>query len=164
MRVDHGSNSYCRPTAALACMQAPAASAAPAAPAAAEGEAAAAAAAAGPAVPSAASIAGSSAAEPFALEAKLLVESKVLNRDVKLILEGVDKFGNLFASVTYPAAPAPPANGAAANGAAAGGNESLAEALLRAGLAKVRGRRASMYRSERGWQGKAHMPPNSWAG
>lgn len=52
------------------------------------------------------------------------------------MLEGVDKFGNLFASVLCP--PAPAAAGDVASPAA--GPESLAELLLKAGLAKVRGR------------------------
>ena len=37
--------------------------------------------------------------EPFAREAKFLSESKVLGRDVRVMLEGVDKFGNLFGQV-----------------------------------------------------------------
>ena len=37
--------------------------------------------------------------EPFAREAKFLSESKALGRDVRVMLEGVDKFGNLFGQV-----------------------------------------------------------------
>lgn len=37
--------------------------------------------------------------EPFAREAKFLSETKVLGRDVRVMLEGVDKFGNLFGQV-----------------------------------------------------------------
>ena len=37
--------------------------------------------------------------EPFAREAKFLSESKALGRDVRIMLEGVDKFGNLFGQV-----------------------------------------------------------------
>ena len=39
--------------------------------------------------------------EPFAREAKFLSESKALGRDVRVMLEGVDKFGNLFGQVMY---------------------------------------------------------------
>ncbi|KAG2491495.1 hypothetical protein HYH03_010073 [Edaphochlamys debaryana] len=96
---------------------------------AAEGEGAAAA-------PTAASIAASSAAEPFAREAKAFTEARILNRDVKLVLEGVDKYGNLFGTVLYtPPAPAPAAPGAASAPAPAG-EEHLAEELLKQGLAK----------------------------
>ena len=47
--------------------------------------------------------AGSEAApqpEPFAREAKFLSESKALGRDVRVMLEGVDKWGGLFGQVT----------------------------------------------------------------
>ena len=37
--------------------------------------------------------------EPYAREARFLSESKVLGRDVRVMLEGVDKFGNLFGQV-----------------------------------------------------------------
>lgn len=37
--------------------------------------------------------------EPFAREAKFLSESKALGRDVRVMLEGIDKFGNLFGQV-----------------------------------------------------------------
>ncbi len=46
---------------------------------------------------------GAEVAEPFALEAKFFVESRLLNRDVQLLLEGVDKHGNLFGTVIHPA-------------------------------------------------------------
>ncbi|XP_050376067.1 ribonuclease TUDOR 1 [Argentina anserina] len=41
-------------------------------------------------------------ADPFALEAKYFTEIRVLNRDVRIVLEGVDKFSNLIGSVYYP--------------------------------------------------------------
>lgn len=45
--------------------------------------------------------------EPFAREAKFLSESKALGRDVRVMLEGVDKFGNLFGQVCifFPCSP-----------------------------------------------------------
>ena len=52
--------------------------------------------------------------EPFAREAKFLSETKALGRDVRVMLEGVDKFGNLFGQVTasppdrLPPPPPPP--------------------------------------------------------
>ncbi|KAG2441222.1 hypothetical protein HYH02_010066 [Chlamydomonas schloesseri] len=119
--------------AAAAPEAAPAAAAA--APAAGEEGAAAGTAAPTSAAPTAASIAASSAAEPFAREAKAFSEARVLNRDVKLVLEGVDKYGNLFGTVLYT----PPAAAAAAAPAAAtasGEQEHLAEQLLKNGLAK----------------------------
>mmetsp|Transcript_6774 Transcript_6774/g.14968 ORF Transcript_6774/g.14968 Transcript_6774/m.14968 type:complete len:971 (+) Transcript_6774:79-2991(+) len=79
---------------------------------------------AAPAVPSAASIAASSNAEPFAREAKYLAEVKTLNREVTLVIEGVDKYNNLFATVQVA-------------GAEAGQTDSLAELLVKAGYAKV---------------------------
>ena len=45
--------------------------------------------------------------DPFAREAKFLSESKALGRDVRVMLEGVDKFGNLFGQVTIFAPPPP---------------------------------------------------------
>ncbi|KAK7316871.1 hypothetical protein RJT34_00642 [Clitoria ternatea] len=42
------------------------------------------------------------AADPFAHEAKFYTEMRVLNRDVRIVLEGVDKFSNLIGSVYYP--------------------------------------------------------------
>ncbi|KAI4336418.1 hypothetical protein L6164_014947 [Bauhinia variegata] len=41
------------------------------------------------------------AADPFASEAKFFTEMRVLNRDVRIVLEGVDKFSNLIGSVYY---------------------------------------------------------------
>ncbi|GLC57824.1 hypothetical protein PLESTB_001270800 [Pleodorina starrii] len=102
-------------------------------------------AAAAPVAPTAASIAATSAAEPYSREAKAFTEARVLNRDVKLVLEGVDKYGNLFGTVLYtppavlPGAPAaaPAAAAPAAAAPAAGGEqEHLAEQLLKNGLAK----------------------------
>ncbi|KAK7282156.1 hypothetical protein RIF29_10740 [Crotalaria pallida] len=43
-----------------------------------------------------------SAADPFAPDAKFFTEMRVLNRDVRIVLEGVDKFNNLIGSVYYP--------------------------------------------------------------
>ncbi|KAL4191912.1 hypothetical protein AMTRI_Chr06g191360 [Amborella trichopoda] len=40
--------------------------------------------------------------DPFAREAKHFTEVRVLNRDVRIVLEGVDKFSNLIGSVYYP--------------------------------------------------------------
>ncbi|KAL9682194.1 hypothetical protein QQ045_013987 [Rhodiola kirilowii] len=40
--------------------------------------------------------------EPFGREAKHFTELRVLNRDVRIVLEGVDKFSNLIGSVFYP--------------------------------------------------------------
>ncbi|KAL6193922.1 hypothetical protein ACLB2K_035006 [Fragaria x ananassa] len=40
-------------------------------------------------------------AYPFASEAKLFTESRVLNRDVHIVSEGVDKFSRLIGSVYY---------------------------------------------------------------
>src|SRR5262249_53007288 len=40
--------------------------------------------------------------EPFALEGLHFVESRLMNRDVHVILHGADKFGNLFASIQFP--------------------------------------------------------------
>ncbi|KAJ1417805.1 Tudor domain [Sesbania bispinosa] len=46
--------------------------------------------------------AAETAADPFAHEAKFFTEMRVLNRDVRIVLEGVDKFSNLIGSVYYP--------------------------------------------------------------
>lgn len=51
---------------------------------------------------------GGGNAEPFARESKYLTESRALNREVTLVVEGVDKYNNLFASLLLPAAPPPP--------------------------------------------------------
>ncbi|OIW19304.1 hypothetical protein TanjilG_16838 [Lupinus angustifolius] len=42
------------------------------------------------------------AADPFAPDAKFFTELRLLNRDVRIVLEGVDKFNNLIGSVYYP--------------------------------------------------------------
>ncbi|KAK6928617.1 Tudor domain [Dillenia turbinata] len=42
------------------------------------------------------------APDPFGREAKHFTEMRVLNRDVRIVLEGVDKFSNLIGSVFYP--------------------------------------------------------------
>mmetsp|Transcript_2017 Transcript_2017/g.6126 ORF Transcript_2017/g.6126 Transcript_2017/m.6126 type:complete len:896 (-) Transcript_2017:3840-6527(-) len=57
-------------------------------------------------------------AEPFAMEAKYFVESRLLNRDVHVMLEGVDKYNNFYGTVKHPA-----------------GN--ISEELLKVGLSKV---------------------------
>ncbi|KAG5029883.1 hypothetical protein JHK87_013397 [Glycine soja] len=49
-----------------------------------------------------ASASAETAADPFAPEAKFFTEIRVLNRDVRIVLEGVDKFNNLIGSVYYP--------------------------------------------------------------
>ncbi|OMO94776.1 hypothetical protein CCACVL1_05833 [Corchorus capsularis] len=51
---------------------------------------------------SASSAAAVSDADPFAAEAKYFTEVRCLNRDVRIVLEGVDKFSNLIGSVFYP--------------------------------------------------------------
>eukprot|EP00899_Mesostigma_viride_P011044 jgi/Mesvir1/19941/Mv13205-RA.1 len=50
----------------------------------------------------AAAAAAASQPEPFAREAKHFTEVRALHRDVRLVLEGVDKYGNLSGSVFYP--------------------------------------------------------------
>ena len=42
-------------------------------------------------------------AEPFAHEARYFVESRLLNRDVQVLLEGVDKYNNFYGSLIHPA-------------------------------------------------------------
>ena len=44
-------------------------------------------------------------AEPFAAEAKFFVESRLLQRDVKIILEGVSNQNLLLATVLHPVSP-----------------------------------------------------------
>lgn len=39
--------------------------------------------------------------EPFALEAQLFTELRLLNRDCNVVLQGVDKFGNFFGTVQF---------------------------------------------------------------
>ncbi|DBB17861.1 hypothetical protein WJX82_005615 [Trebouxia sp. C0006] len=60
--------------------------------------------------------------EPFAREARFLSESKALGRDVRVMLEGVDKFDNLFGQVMYSDGEQP---------------VSLGETLVKAGYAKL---------------------------
>eukprot|EP00268_Persea_americana_P054270 TRINITY_DN619_c0_g1_i3.p1 TRINITY_DN619_c0_g1~~TRINITY_DN619_c0_g1_i3.p1 ORF type:complete len:987 (-),score=247.25 TRINITY_DN619_c0_g1_i3:523-3483(-) len=45
--------------------------------------------------------------DPFGREAKHFTEIRVLNRDVRIVLEGVDKFSNLIGSVYYAAGDSP---------------------------------------------------------
>ncbi|KAH0688356.1 hypothetical protein KY285_019104 [Solanum tuberosum] len=40
--------------------------------------------------------------DPYGREAKHFTETRVLNRDVRIVLEGVDKYSNLIGSVYYP--------------------------------------------------------------
>ncbi|GAB4848598.1 Translin-1 [Ancistrocladus abbreviatus] len=47
--------------------------------------------------------------EPFGREAKHFTETRVLNREVRIVLEGVDKFSNLIGSVYYPDGDSPTA-------------------------------------------------------
>ena len=60
--------------------------------------------------------------EPFAREAKHFTEMKVLNREVRVNLEGVDRYENLFGSVLVPDDGQP---------------TDLGQQLVKAGLAKV---------------------------
>ncbi|KAK3183294.1 hypothetical protein Dsin_030580 [Dipteronia sinensis] len=46
--------------------------------------------------------AGSTTDDPYAGDAKYFTEMRVLSRDVRIVLEGVDKFSNLIGSVYYP--------------------------------------------------------------
>lgn len=46
---------------------------------------------------------GTEEAAPFAREARYFVETRLLNRDVQVSLEGVDKNGNLLGTVLHPA-------------------------------------------------------------
>ncbi len=112
------------------------AGAAPAAPA-----AAAAAARAAPAAPAAAA-----PADPYAPVARHFSESRLLHRDALVTLLGVDKHGNLVASVSVPPLPPPtaaaggaPAPGSAASvvAAAAASGEDIALSLVGAGLARA---------------------------
>jgi staphylococcal nuclease domain-containing protein 1 len=70
--------------------------------------------------------------EPFAREARWFTEQRLLNREVRLVLEGVDKHGNLFASAYPPAAAAAPAAPSPAPA-----SSSVAEGLVAAGLART---------------------------
>ena len=45
--------------------------------------------------------------QPFAPEAKHFTELNVLNREVRVVLQGVDKHDNLFGSIMYPSSSAP---------------------------------------------------------
>ena len=46
---------------------------------------------------------GTEEAAPFAREARYFVESRLLNRDVQVSLEGVDKNGSLLGTIVHPA-------------------------------------------------------------
>lgn len=78
-------------------------------------------AAATPTVPAPASAPAPVQPEPFAREAKWFTEQRALGREVRVVLDGVDKYQNLFGSVMYPEADKP---------------ASLADGLVQAGLAK----------------------------
>ncbi len=86
--------------------------------------------AAAAAPPTAASIAAQAPAqaggnaEPMARESRHLTEMRALNREVTLVVEGVDKFNNLFATMLLPAAAPAPA-------------ENMSELLVKEGLAKA---------------------------
>ncbi|GAB2257923.1 hypothetical protein Droror1_Dr00014083 [Drosera rotundifolia] len=69
------------------------------------------------------------APDPFGREAKHFTETRVLSRDVRIVLEGVDKFGNLVGSVYYADGDTP---------------KDLALELVENGLAKVVDWSASM--------------------
>jgi staphylococcal nuclease domain-containing protein 1 len=56
--------------------------------------------------------------EPFAMQAKHFTESRLLNRDIKVVMQGIDKNGNIFCTVLHPR-----------------GN--IAVEMLRVGLAKI---------------------------
>eukprot|EP00252_Welwitschia_mirabilis_P024927 TRINITY_DN7610_c0_g1_i1.p1 TRINITY_DN7610_c0_g1~~TRINITY_DN7610_c0_g1_i1.p1 ORF type:complete len:993 (+),score=268.32 TRINITY_DN7610_c0_g1_i1:311-3289(+) len=49
-----------------------------------------------------AAVAGEVQPDPFAREAKHFTEIRVLNREIRIVLEGCDKYGNLVGSVFYP--------------------------------------------------------------
>ena len=61
--------------------------------------------------------------EPFGIEAKYFSEVAVLNREVAIALDGVDKYGNMFGTVTYTDP--------------AGTSRNLGEQLLAIGYAKA---------------------------
>jgi len=62
------------------------------------------------------------AAEPYAREAKHFAECKVLHREVRVVLEGVDKYQNLFGTLYHPESGEP---------------VDIAEQFCRLGLSKV---------------------------
>eukprot|EP00201_Polytomella_parva_P016627 CAMPEP_0175065674 /NCGR_PEP_ID=MMETSP0052_2-20121109/16068_1 /TAXON_ID=51329 ORGANISM="Polytomella parva, Strain SAG 63-3" /NCGR_SAMPLE_ID=MMETSP0052_2 /ASSEMBLY_ACC=CAM_ASM_000194 /LENGTH=832 /DNA_ID=CAMNT_0016332259 /DNA_START=106 /DNA_END=2601 /DNA_ORIENTATION=- len=82
--------------------------------------------------------------DPFAREAKFLTETHALNRDVRLIAEGLDRNGNLYVTVLTPALPPRPTPSAGQGEGGEGvevvrdgdGYANLAEMLLKKGLAK----------------------------
>lgn len=47
--------------------------------------------------------------QPFAAEARHFSEMAVLNREVRILLQGVDKHDNLIGSVVYPSSDGPDA-------------------------------------------------------
>ena len=96
---------------------------------------------AAPAAPAAAA-----PADPYAPVARHFSESRLLHRDALVTLLGVDKHGNLVASVSVPPLPPPtaaaggaPAPGSAASvvAAAAASGEDIALSLVGAGLARA---------------------------
>lgn len=64
--------------------------------------------------------------QPFALEAKHFTEMAVLNREIRVLLQGVDKHNNLIGSVVYPSNDGPDAK-----------PTDLGKELVERGLAKV---------------------------
>ena len=65
-------------------------------------------------------------AQPFAMEARHFSEMAVLNREVRVLLQGVDKHDNLIGSIVYPSSDGPDAKPV-----------DLGKELLDRGLAKV---------------------------
>ncbi|KAL4429360.1 hypothetical protein ABPG77_005134 [Micractinium sp. CCAP 211/92] len=74
--------------------------------------------------------------EPFAREAKYFTELRTLNKEVKIVLEGISQFGVLVGSVQFPPPPAPAKP--AGDGAAAPAPETdLGAALIKVGLGRT---------------------------
>jgi staphylococcal nuclease domain-containing protein 1 len=96
----------------------------------------AAAAAAAPTAAAAAAALPEAQPEPFAREARHFAELRCLNRECRLVLDGVSQFGVLVATVLHPL-PAPQAAAAAPQDAAAPALGDLGLSLAQAGLARV---------------------------
>lgn len=88
--------------------------------------------------------------EPLAREAKWFAESRALGREVRVVLEGVDKYNNLIGSVFYPDGdkPASLAEGLAAAGLARAAEWSLA--LMTNGAMRLREAERSAKQAKRG--------------
>ena len=67
------------------------------------------------------------APQPFALQARHFSEMAVLSREVRILLQGVDKHDNLIGSVVYPSSDGPDAK-----------PTDLGKELITRGLARVR--------------------------